>query len=53
MVAIGVPNGAVSAGSVYTAWVSAANTVTIRFFNGSPGAVNPASSTFRAAIMQF
>lgn len=50
-VAIGVPNGSVTATSEFSAWVSATNTVTVRF---SPKATeDPASGTFRATVVQF
>jgi len=50
-VVIGVPNGSVTATATYTGWVSAANTVTIRF---SPKATeDPASGTFRASIIKY
>ncbi|MGI9161067.1 MAG: hypothetical protein ACR2K1_15075, partial [Saprospiraceae bacterium] len=50
VVSLGVPNAAVTANSCYTAWVSASNTVTIRFNNYSTGAANPASATFKVFI---
>jgi hypothetical protein len=53
VVAIGVPNGSVNANTCYTAWVSAANTVTVRFNNYSGSAVNPASGTFKAFVTKF
>jgi hypothetical protein len=47
-VIIGVPNGSVTATSSYTAWVSAADTVTIRY---SPKATeDPASGTFKVSV---
>lgn len=51
-VALGVPNAAVNANSCYTAWVSAANTVTVRFNNYSALAINPASGTFKATVFK-
>jgi hypothetical protein len=43
-VALGVDNGAILSNSCYTAWVSAANTVTVRFNNYSTaGAQDPAN----------
>jgi hypothetical protein len=50
---LGVDNGSVSGGTSFTAWVSAANTVTVRFNNYSGAAVDPASGTFRVAVMKF
>lgn len=51
IVILGVPNGSVNANTCYTAWVSAANTVSIRFNNYSAGAVNPASGAFNVAVL--
>lgn len=53
VVALGVPNGSTTVGSNYTGWVSAANTVTVRFSNFSGIAQNPASGTFRAMVTKF
>ena len=53
VVDIGVPAGSVNANSCFTAWVSAANTVTVRFNNYSAAAINPASGTFRAMVTHF
>lgn len=48
-VSISVPNGSVLANSSYSGWVSAADTVTIRFANHQAvGALDPASGTFYA-----
>lgn len=49
-VIIGVPNGSVNANSSYSAWVSSANTVTIRFNNYSSGSIDPASGIFKATV---
>lgn len=48
-VALGLP-AAIEAGIQATAWVSAANTISIRLSNFSGAPVNPASATFSAAI---
>jgi hypothetical protein len=48
---LGVPNAAVSANTSYSAWVSAANTVTIRFNNYSSGSVNPSSGSFYVVVI--
>ena len=52
VVILGVPNAAVLADSCYTAWVSAVDTVTVRFSNYSAGALNPASATFTVAVIK-
>jgi hypothetical protein len=49
-VAIGVPNACATVGTFF-AWVSASNTVTIRFFNPSGGSVNPTSGTFKVKVI--
>lgn len=50
-VAIGVPHGSVTATGSYYGWVSAANTVTIRF---SPKATeNPASGVFHVSVLKY
>jgi len=50
MVTLGVPNGSVNANSCYTAWVSATNTVSVRFNNYSSGAIDPASGSFTVFV---
>ena len=50
-VLLGVPNTAVSANTNYSAWVSAANTVTIRFNNYSSSAVNPSAGSFYIVVI--
>lgn len=50
MVALGVPHGSVTTTATYWAWVSAANTVTVRF---SPKATeDPASNTFKIKVFK-
>lgn len=49
VVALGVPNGSITSG-LFFAWVSAANTVTVRFHNTSGGGVDPASGTFKVTV---
>jgi hypothetical protein len=51
-VALGVPTAAVISGIDYTAWVSAADTVTVRAANYSAGSLDPASGVFRATIIR-
>lgn len=52
VVALGVPNAAITTTVQYTAWVSAANTVTVRARTAAAGE-NPGSGTFRAMVYQF
>lgn len=53
IVSIGVPNVSVNANSCFTAWVSATNTVTIRFNNyQTVGAIDPASGTFKVSVIK-
>lgn len=53
-VAIGAPNASVPAGGVFFGWVSATNTVTVRYANNSLlTTYDPASGTFRATVTQF
>lgn len=53
VVSLGVPVAALNPDSCYTAFVSAANTVTVRFNNYSAGAIDPASGTFRVSIIKY
>lgn len=53
VVDIGVPNGATMDNSSYSAWVSGANTVTIRFLNAGVLTRDPASGTFKAIVWKF
>ena len=53
VVSLGVSNAAMSANTCYTAWVSATNTVTIRFNNYSSIAVNPAQGNFKVFVTKF
>jgi len=50
-VSLGTP-AAPNANSSYTAFVSAADTVTVRFNNYSAGAINPASGSFTVKVFQ-
>lgn len=52
-VSLGVPNGSVLANSCFTAWVSAANTVTVRFSNYSALPQDPAAGVFRASVTRY
>lgn len=53
VVSLGVPNAAVVANSSYTAWVSATDTVTVRFNNYSSGTIDPASATFKVEVSKW
>lgn len=53
VVLLGVDNASVNANSCYTAFVSAANTVTVRFNNYSAAAIDPAAGTFRVSIVKY
>jgi hypothetical protein len=52
IVIVGTVNGSTNANSCYTAWVSAADTVTVRFNNYSSTAIDPASGTFRVYVIK-
>jgi hypothetical protein len=52
-VAVGVPNGSMSSNTAFHAWVSASNTVTVRFMNATGSAVDPASGTFRVSVLKY
>lgn len=52
-VILGVPNVSTVANGVFSAWVSAANTVTVRFSNNSlVTAYDPASGTFKVSVIK-
>jgi hypothetical protein len=50
---LGVPNAVVLPDSVFFAWVSAANTVTVRFDNTSGAAKNPGAGLFKVVVHKF
>jgi ABC-type Fe3+-hydroxamate transport system substrate-binding protein len=52
MVILGVPNASVTNDSNYSAWVSAANTVTVRYNHYGSGTKNPASGTFKVYVIK-
>lgn len=52
-VSVGAPNGSVLSNSSFSAWVSATNTVTVRFNNYSSGAQDPSSGTFRVSVVKY
>jgi hypothetical protein len=53
IVELGTANASVLANSSFTAFVSASNTITVRFNNYSTSTQDPASGTFRVAIIKY
>jgi hypothetical protein len=51
-VSLGVPSSLAGAGGIYTAWVSAPDTVTVKFSNTTAGLINPASATFKIKVLK-
>lgn len=51
-VALGIPHASVTADTLFIAWVSAADTVTVRALRTS-GTPDPASGAFRATVVKF
>ncbi|MGB0971747.1 MAG: hypothetical protein ACPGVG_12405, partial [Mycobacterium sp.] len=51
-VALGVPNASMTPGVIYSAWVSAADTVTVRAENTTGGSLNPTGGSFNVAIVR-
>lgn len=51
-VMLGIPNASITADTVYTAWVSAADTITVRAARLA-GTPDPTSGTFRATVVKF
>lgn len=52
VVSLGVPHASVTADTIFTAWVSAADTITVRAMRIA-GTPDPSSGTFRAAVTRF
>jgi hypothetical protein len=52
-VALGVPAAAVPAGGSFTAWVSSANNVSVRYCNNTAGSLDPASATFKVSVTKY
>lgn len=50
VVALGIPNAAVVANTIFMAWVSATDVVSIRIINNSAAAVDPVSGTFKVRV---
>jgi hypothetical protein len=53
VVSLGVPFAAVVVGSTFSAYVSAVNTVTVRYNNNSNATNDPASGTFRVSVARY
>lgn len=53
VVLLGVPNSAVNNNSSFSAWVSLANTVKVRFNNYSSASINPGVGTFRITVLKY
>jgi hypothetical protein len=51
-VCLGIPNSAVVHGGTYSAWVSGAGTVTIRFSNYSQTSKDPGSGIFKLSVIK-
>jgi hypothetical protein len=49
---VGAPNGSTQTGSIYSCWISATNTATVRFSVYGLTAKDPASGTFRVTVIQ-
>jgi hypothetical protein len=53
-VSLGVPNASTTSNGSFSAWVSAANTITVRFSNNDlTNALDPASGTFRVSVIRY
>jgi hypothetical protein len=53
VVALGIPNASIVANGSFIAWVSATNTITVRFNNyASSGSSDPASGTFKIKVLK-
>lgn len=51
-VALGLPNASVISKTEWFAWVSAADTVTVRFTNNDPSTQDPASGTYKVTVFK-
>ncbi len=52
-VIVNPPSASLVANTCYTAWVSAANTITVRFNNYSGSTLNPTVGTFRVTLLKY
>ena len=50
VVSVGTPNGSVNANTAVFAWVSAADTVTVRYINYGIAGIDPASGVFNVTV---
>jgi len=50
---LGVANAATTGGGAFFAWVSATNTVSVRFINNTGSPIDPASATFKVKVSKF
>lgn len=52
-VSLGIPTAAISNNCTYTAFVSSANTVTVRFNNYSSASIDPSSGIFKVSVTKY
>lgn len=50
---VSLPSGGINNGVIVDAYVSSANTVTLRFTNCTTGAIDPAIASYRVTVMNF
>lgn len=52
-VVVGIPAANTAAAGIYTAYVTAANTVTIKCYNNTATAISPGAGTFRVSVLKY
>ncbi len=52
-VSLGAPNSVMSGNSSFVAYVSSANTVTVKFMNNSGNAIDPPQAVFRVSVLKY
>ena len=52
VVSLGIPNGSMESDASFIAWVSAADTVSVKCFNFNGSSFDPASGTFTVKIIK-
>ncbi len=52
-VVVGIPSANAAASGIYTAYVSAANTVIIKCYNNTGTMINPGAGTFRVSVLRY